>query len=147
MVTRLLLSLIVTGIAPGSFYRAAGRAHYAGLPADFIADAITTVGAATTKDYETYNMLNPHDDDISLDTYVDWLIDAGYPITRIDDYDEWSKRFEAVIRALPQQQKQHSLLQPLPTPPNPSRAPTSRWPAPVPRRKKHDSVLTTTSRT
>ncbi len=38
MFTRLLLSLLLTGIAPRSFYRAdAARAHYDGLPADFTA--------------------------------------------------------------------------------------------------------------
>ncbi|EUA65988.1 putative Acyl-CoA synthetase domain protein [Mycobacteroides abscessus] len=24
-----------------------------------------------------------------MDTFVDWLIDAGYKIARIDDYDQW----------------------------------------------------------
>ena len=39
-------------------------------------------------------MINPHDDGIGLDEYVDWLIDAGYPIERIPDYDAWLHRFE-----------------------------------------------------
>ena len=50
MFTRLLLSLVATGVAPRSFYEldAAGnrqRAHYDGLPVDFIAEAISTLGA------------------------------------------------------------------------------------------------------
>ena len=50
MFTRLMLSLVATGIAPGSFYEpdADGnrqRAHYDGLPVDFIAEAISTLGA------------------------------------------------------------------------------------------------------
>ncbi|MFE0020239.1 carboxylic acid reductase [Amycolatopsis sp. NPDC059021] len=110
MFTRLLLSLVVTGIAPGSFYRTAAPAHYDGLPADFTAEAIATLGAGTTEGYETYNVLNPHEDGISLDTYVDWLTAAGYPIERVDDYDEWFTRFETAIRTLPEKQKQHSLL-------------------------------------
>jgi thioester reductase-like protein len=39
-----------------------------------------------------------------------WLIEAGYAIQRITDYDAWLHRFETVMRALPEQQRQHSLL-------------------------------------
>ena len=50
MFTRMMLSLVATGIAPGSFYEldADGnrqRAHYDGLPVEFIAEAISTLGA------------------------------------------------------------------------------------------------------
>src|SRR5258708_11476886 len=50
MFTRMMLSLVATGIAPASFYEldADGnrqRAHYDGLPVGFIADAISTLGA------------------------------------------------------------------------------------------------------
>jgi fatty acid CoA ligase FadD9 len=55
-------------------------------------------------------VLNPYDDGIGLDEYVDWLIDAGYPIQRIPDYDAWLQRFETAMRALPDQQRHHSLL-------------------------------------
>lgn len=114
MFTRLLLSLVATGVAPESFYRATGgerpRAHYDGLPADFTAEAISTLGVRTTEGYRTYNVLNPHDDGISLDVFVDWLNAAGHEIQRISDYDEWFSRFETAIRALPEQQRQHSLL-------------------------------------
>jgi fatty acid CoA ligase FadD9 len=44
---------------------------------------------------------------------VDWLIDAGYSIQRIPDYDTWLRRFETAIRALPEQQRQASVLPPL----------------------------------
>lgn len=110
MFTRLLLSLVTTGIAPGSFYAALDPAHYDGLPADFVAEAIVTLGRAVVDGYHTYNVLNPHEDGISLDTFVDWLADAGYVIKRIDDYATWFSRFETAIRALPEKQKQHSLL-------------------------------------
>jgi len=113
--TRLLLSLMATGIAPGSFYQTgvAGhrqRAHYDGLPADFTAEAITALGGQATAGFRTFNVVNPHDDGISLDEFVDWLIEAGYLIARIDDYDGWFARFETAIRALPEKQRQHSLL-------------------------------------
>ncbi|MFK0292459.1 carboxylic acid reductase [Streptomyces sp. NPDC090442] len=111
MFTRLLLSLIATGIAPASFYRDDGaRAHYDGLPVDFTAGAIAALGAQVTEGHRTFNALNPHDDGVSLDTFVDWLIDAGHPIQRIDDHAAWFARFTAALRALPEKQRQHSLL-------------------------------------
>ena len=119
MITRMMLSLVATGIAPGSFYEldADGhrqRAHFDGLPVEFIADAISTIGAhliaEKTGSFETYHVMNPHDDGISMDTYVDWLIDAGYPITRVPDYAAWLARFEMTLRALPETQRQASAL-------------------------------------
>jgi fatty acid CoA ligase FadD9 len=115
MFTRLMLSLVATGIAPGSFYEldATGnrqRAHYDGLPVDFIADAISTLGAHHEHGFETYHVMNPYDDGIGLDEYVDWLVDAGYPIHRVADYGEWLRRFETSMRALPDRQHQSSLL-------------------------------------
>ncbi|MGY0499164.1 carboxylic acid reductase [Nocardia sp. FBN12] len=113
--TRLLLSVLVTGLAPKSFYRTDSRgrrqrAHYDGLPADFVATAITELGAAATSGYRTYDVLNPHDDGISLDVFVDWLIEAGHHIDRVDNYDTWFARFETALRALPAAQRKHTLL-------------------------------------
>lgn len=115
MFTRLILSIVATGLAPKSFYAldAAGhrqRAHYDGLPADFTAAAITTLGAASTSGYHTYNVLNTHDDGISLDEFVDWLIAQGLDIERIDDYDEWRERFEQAMKTLPEDQRKNSAL-------------------------------------
>jgi hypothetical protein len=113
--TRLVLSLLVTGIAPLSFYRVAGegarpKAHYDGLPADFVAESVTMLGAQTTEGFRSFDVMNPHDDGISLDTFVDWLIDAGHEIARIDDYDDWLARFETALKALPEKQRQQSVL-------------------------------------
>jgi fatty acid CoA ligase FadD9 len=127
MFTRLMLSLVATGVAPSSFYErdADGdrqRAHYDGLPVGFIAEAISTLGAQVGGQersdlgdrvgggYETYHVMNPYDDGIGLDEYVDWLIDAGYPIQRIPDYADWLQRFETTLRALPDRQRHASLL-------------------------------------
>ena len=60
--------------------------------------------------FDTYNTTNPHDDGISLDTFVDWIIAAGYPIEKIDDYPGWLARFETTMRALPERQRAHSVL-------------------------------------
>ncbi|GBE65930.1 acyl-CoA synthetase [Mycobacterium sp. MFM001] len=115
MFTRMMLSLVATGIAPKSFYEldADGnrqRAHYDGLPVEFIAEAISTLGAQNVEAFQTYHVMNPYDDGIGMDEYVDWLIEAGYPVQRIDDYREWVQRFETSLRALPEKQRQASLL-------------------------------------
>ena len=114
MFTRMVLSVVATGVAPGSFYPldADGnrqRAHFDGLPVEFIAEAITTLGMQAVDGFETYHVMNPHDDGIGLDEYVDWLIEAGYPIERIDDFGEWLQRFDTALRALPDRQRQHSV--------------------------------------
>ncbi|HYB80780.1 MAG TPA: thioester reductase domain-containing protein, partial [Mycobacterium sp.] len=114
--TRMMLSVVATGIAPRSFYQldADGnrqRTHFDGLPVEFVAEAIATLGARVVGGVQTYHVMNPHDDGIGLDEYVDWLIEAGYPIQRIDDFGEWVQRFETGLRALPDRQRQHSVLQ------------------------------------
>jgi fatty acid CoA ligase FadD9 len=118
MFTRLIFSLLVTGIAPFSFYKtdADGNravAHYAGLPADFVAESVNTLSeqmASSEGTYRSFDVMNPHDDGISLDVFVDWLNDAGHNIARIDDHDEWLARFETSLRALPDKQRQQSVL-------------------------------------
>jgi thioester reductase-like protein len=115
-VSRMVLSIMATGVAPASFYRldADGnrqRAHFDGLPVEFVAEAISTLGAQAVDGFQTFHVMNPHDDGIGLDQYVDWLIEAGYAIRRIADFGEWVQQFEAALRALPDQQRRHSVLQ------------------------------------
>jgi fatty acid CoA ligase FadD9 len=115
MFTRMMLSLVATGVAPGSFYEldADGnrqRAHFDGLPVEFIADAISTLGVNVADGYETYHVMNPYDDGISMDTFVDWLIEAGYPIVKVPEYADWLARFETTLRALPEKQRNASLI-------------------------------------
>ena len=115
MFTRLLFSLLATGIAPRSFYQVDAachrpRAHYDGLPVDFIAEAVTTLGTLITDGFRSYDVMNPYDDGISLDLFVDWLNLAGNKIDRIEDYDDWLARFETALLGLPEKQRQQSLL-------------------------------------
>ncbi|OCB37134.1 non-ribosomal peptide synthetase [Mycobacterium malmoense] len=146
MFTRMVLSLVATGIAPRSFYQlnAEGnrqRSHFDALPVEFVAEAVTTLGAQVVEGFETYHVMNPHDDGIGIDEYVDWLIEAGYPIERIDDFGEWLRRFEVALRELPERQRKHSVLQMLqvpgynqlqaPEPATGSFAPTDRFRAAV----------------
>jgi fatty acid CoA ligase FadD9 len=140
--TRMILSLVATGIAPGSFYEldADGnrqRAHVDGLPVEFIAEAISTLGAQSVASFQAYGVMNPYDDGIGFDEFVDWLIDAGCAIQRIGDYGDWLRRFETTLRALPERQRNSSLLpllhkyQKPEKPINGSMAPTDRFPAAV----------------
>lgn len=115
MFTRLLLSIAATGLAPYSFYQldSAGhrqRGHYDGLPVDFTAQAMTELGARANSGYHTYNVLNGHDDGVSQDAFVDWIEGAGVPIDRVSDYQDWLARFELAMKALPSEQRQHSVL-------------------------------------
>lgn len=113
--SRLLFSVLATGVAPRSFYRADGeRAHYDGLPVDFTAAAVVALGGRSTSEvpsgYRTFSLVNPNDDCVSLDAIVDWLAQDGHAIERVDDYAEWYLRFEAAMRALPEAQRQYAAL-------------------------------------
>ncbi|MEX3650990.1 thioester reductase domain-containing protein, partial [Mycolicibacterium porcinum] len=115
MFTRMMFSLVASGIAPKSFYEldADGnrqRSHYDGLPVEFIAESISTLGGQAVESFETYHVMNPYDDGLGMDEFTDWLIEAGYAIERIPDYGQWIQRFESTLRALPDKQRQASLL-------------------------------------
>jgi fatty acid CoA ligase FadD9 len=114
--TRLVLSVAMTAIAPKSFYQLGPdgerqSAHYDGLPVDFIAAVMQQASERNGEGFHSYNIMNVHQDDgISLDTIVDWMISAGYEVTRIDGYEEWLRRFEEKLRNLPDERRQHSSL-------------------------------------
>jgi fatty acid CoA ligase FadD9 len=145
MFTRMILSLVATGIAAGSFYEldADGnrqRSHYDGLAVEFIAEAISTLGAQnldSTASFQTYHVMNPYDDGIGMDEFVDWLIEDGNAIQRIAEYGDWLPRFEIALRGLPEKQRNASLLpllhnyQKPDKPINGSMAPTDRFRAAV----------------
>jgi fatty acid CoA ligase FadD9 len=116
MFTRLLLSLAATGLAPASFYEVAtpgsmASAHYDGLPVDFTAAAIikTSVQQPSTG-YRSFNLVNHHDDGISLDVIVEWMRASGVNIQTINDYSEWLRRFSDALRGLPDLIKSQSIL-------------------------------------
>jgi len=115
MFTRLLFSLITTGIAPATFYaqdlsRGRPAARYEGFSAHFLADVITAIGVRDTQGFQTYNLSSPYENGVSLDNFVDWLAGAGCNIERIDNYDQWLSRFETAMQSLPEAQRQQSLL-------------------------------------
>jgi len=112
---RLLLSLVMTGCAPASFYELGPdgerpRAHYDGLPIDFVAEAIVGLAAAPEAGLETFHVINANDDGISLDTIVDWVDAAGYPLARVGDYAGWLARFTAALESRPPDERRRSSL-------------------------------------
>ncbi len=63
------------------------------------------------RDVKTFHVLNHHEDDgISLDSFVDWIEEAGYRVERVGSHREWVQRFEDKLKALPEEQRQHSSL-------------------------------------
>lgn len=115
MFTRLVLSVVAAGVAPFSFYETdpdgrRQRAHYDGIPVDFTAESIATIGSEFIEGFETFDVVNPHDDGISLDEVMDWLTESGNKIERIDDYRTWIAQFESTLLSLPDRQRQASVL-------------------------------------
>jgi fatty acid CoA ligase FadD9 len=115
--TRLLYSIVVTGTAPRSFYEPAsggGRqpGHYDGLPVDFVAAAIAGIGdLGRPRKPQTFHVRNHNADaHVSLDTFVDWIEEAGYGVEREADYARWLALFKARLENLPEDQRQRSVL-------------------------------------
>jgi fatty acid CoA ligase FadD9 len=108
MFTRLMLSILITGVAPTSFStsrpddRRARPAALGGLPVDFLAECVVSLGTAhAEQSYRTFNAVHPAPEGPSLDTAVDWLVDSGESVTRIEDYSGWLRRFEIGLRSAP----------------------------------------------
>jgi len=115
MLSRLLYSIVITGLAPQSFYgnRKSGRRkvpHYDGVPVDLLSKAIVGVYAQEHQECRTYHALNYLDDTVSLDRFVDWIASAGYSVNRITEHQEWYERMETKLKALPEEQRQLSAL-------------------------------------
>lgn len=117
MFTRMIFSIIKTGLAPYSFYplRENGtrtQGHYDGTPVDIVAAVVAGVFDNSVNECRIYNVQNYHiDDGCSFDTFVDWIEAAGYPISRIEDYQQWLERFKEALNGLPEEQRQHSALE------------------------------------
>lgn len=114
MFTRLLYSLIATGVAPASFYKH-GAINYDGLPVDLVASSVVNVrrsghDGVTVMNIHNYNSGN----EFSLDSIVNWIRAEGHKIETIKDYDDWYQRFSEKLRTLPDAEKQKSAIDLLP---------------------------------
>ena len=112
LVTRLLCGIIDTGLAPVSFFTdQATHRHFDGTPVDVVAQSIAAIAAHRDLTYSTYHVVNSHwDDDVSLDSFVDWVESAGYTVTRVADYGSWFNQFKASLEKMTGAQRQHSPL-------------------------------------
>lgn len=66
--TRLLCSIVYTGLAPRTFYALphGPEEHFDGLPVDFVSSIITAAALAERSEIATYHMVNPHWCDLCL---------------------------------------------------------------------------------
>lgn len=111
--TRLLASLVYTGVAPRSFYEQpqGPDRHYDGMPVDFVAESIIGISSARRSGLGLYHTVNPHwDDNISLDTIVSWVEEGGYKLQRIGDYGQWYAQFKAKLQGLEHRLQANSSL-------------------------------------
>ncbi len=116
MLTRLLYSMAITGLAPSSFYQNTSnnlkmKAHYDGIPVDVLTKAIVGLSLQNHNECITYNAFNYLDDEVSLDSFVDWIESAGYSISRLSQHREWFDRIQIKLKSLPEAQKQLSALE------------------------------------
>ncbi|MGB1158755.1 MAG: thioester reductase domain-containing protein [Porticoccaceae bacterium] len=117
MFTRLLFSVIATGLAPYSFYQLSSNqlkqsAHYDGTPVDVVSAVLIGSAEKLHAGYRVFNISNYHvEDNCSLDAFVDWVESAGYPVTRVNDHAEWLVRFEDKLNNLPEAQRKLSALE------------------------------------
>jgi len=111
MFTRWILSILLTRIAPLSFYDSErARAHYDGLPVDFIAQAIVAISEMHRSGYHNFHAVNPHDDGVSLDSFLNWIEAEGVQIDRLEDHDQWYSRFRTALIQLPEDVRTASVL-------------------------------------
>ena len=116
MFTRLLYSIIKTGLAPQSFYEpnpdgSRALVHYDGTPVDIVAASVVDGGRFFAEGKTVFSIDNPFTDfRNSLDAFVDWIIDSGYSVHRLAAHDEWVVRFKQKLASLPEQEKKQSAL-------------------------------------
>ena len=128
MFTRLLFSLIETGIAPRSFYKLdktgeIQTGHYDGVPVNVVSTVVSGAPVQRGSVPKVFNITNYHaGDGCSLDAFVDWMIESGHAITKVDNHVDWFEAFVQKLKALPPDTRAKSVLaiadafaQPLPT--------------------------------
>ena len=112
-----MFSIIATGLAPYSFYKLSKQgekqsAHYDGIPVDMVSASVVGVSDNEDNGHQNFNICNyHHDDGCSLDSFVDCIESAGYPVTRIEKHSDWLVRFKEKLNNLPEAQRQQSALE------------------------------------
>jgi len=115
MLTRLLFSIMTTKLAPKSFYElnpdgTSQQSHYQGIPVNILADIFTASHYYNKHGFSIYNAYNYLEDNISLDTFVDFIQKSGQTIEKIDSYSQWYKQIKSQLDQLPFEQRKHSII-------------------------------------
>jgi fatty acid CoA ligase FadD9 len=112
--SRLIFSIIETGLAPASFYKDVStdvKPHIDGLPVDFVAMALTAIAYRAGGRSETYHVNNIHrPDGVSLDGIVHLARAKGYSVKLIEDYGQWYNEFSEKLKNLAPEKQQYSSL-------------------------------------
>ena len=114
--TRLLYSVIKTGLAPKSFHEpnpdgSRALVPYDGMPVNIVAASVVDAGQFFIDDATVFCIDNAVTDlRNSLDAFVDWIIEAGYDIQRLEAHSDWLSRFKSRLTALPEAEKKQSAL-------------------------------------
>lgn len=113
MLSRMLYSMVKTGLVPVSFYQQQQlekQPHYDGIAVDVLAKAVVKVYQKKYTDFKVYHSINYLKDDVSMDSFVSWIASAGYSITKFEDHSEWYDRISIKLKALPEEERQLSAL-------------------------------------
>ena len=114
MFTRLLYSIVQTGLAPSSFFSPANaeeKPTYNGTPVDVVSQVITECADVGEQGVATYTISTVGTGfGNSLDDFVQWLIELGCTIEYIPDHQEWVRRFEQKMNAMGDVEKGRSAL-------------------------------------
>jgi len=99
--SRLLCGLVMTGVAPQTFYADHRRQPFDGIPVDFVARSLAALASHPQQGYSIYHMVNDQgNEDASLDAIVDWIRTAHYEVALINDYGTWYQSFGARLKSL-----------------------------------------------
>lgn len=115
ILSRLIHSLLLTGLAPPAFWGtdATGQAagfRASGLPVDQLAQAIVALGDGAPDGFHLLTLGGPADGAFPLEALVERIEAAGFPLERTASYGEWLERIEPALRRLPAAQRSLSLL-------------------------------------
>lgn len=110
--TRLLSSVVITGLAPGSFFpQGAKPVCYDGNAVDIVSGVVVAMVEAGEGGLQGYHVVNPHlESGASLDDIVKYVRSAGYAVASVEDYAAWFSRFGETLAALPERERNRSLL-------------------------------------
>ncbi len=115
ILSRLIHSLLLTGLAPPAFCVTDATGQEAGfrasgLPVDELAQAIVALGDFAPEGFHRLTLGGPADGCFPLEALVERIEAAGFPLERTASYGEWLERIAPALRRVPAAQRSRSLL-------------------------------------